>query len=84
MPRRGLSQEKIDAVWAHMPPPQLEADEQVVYDMCNAVHKDQNVSPNLRAHAHNVIGEQATMDAIAICGYYALLAMILNSRPLDP
>jgi 4-carboxymuconolactone decarboxylase len=76
----GLSQEKIDAVWAHVPPPRLEADEQVIYDMCNALHKDQNVWPNLRAHAHTVIGEQATIDAMAICGYYALLAMILNSR----
>ena len=77
----GLSQEKIDAVWAHVPPPHLEADEQVVYDLCTALHKDQNVSPSLRARAHEVIGEQATMDAMAICGYYALLAMILNSRP---
>jgi 4-carboxymuconolactone decarboxylase len=77
----GLSLEKIDAVWAQVPPPQLEHDEQVVYDLCNALHKDHNVRPNLRARAHEVIGEQATIDAIALCGYYALLAMILNSRP---
>jgi 4-carboxymuconolactone decarboxylase len=76
----GLSQEKIDAVWAHVPPPGLEHDEQVVYDLCNALHKDQNVWPALRSKAHAVIGEKATMDAMAICGYYALLAMVLNSR----
>jgi 4-carboxymuconolactone decarboxylase len=80
----GLSQEKIDAVWAHIPPPELENDEQIVYDLCNALHKDQNVSPNLRARTHEVIGEQGTIDAMAICGYYALLAMILNSRPPEP
>lgn len=77
----GLSQEKIDAVWARVPPPGLEHDEQVVYEVCNALHQDHHVSPNLRARAHAVIGEQATIDLIAICGYYALLAMILNSRP---
>jgi 4-carboxymuconolactone decarboxylase len=80
----GLSQEKIDAIWAHTPPPSLEADEQLVYDLCNALHEDRSVSPTLRARAHEVIGEQATVDAIAICGYYALLAMILNSRIPDP
>lgn len=80
----GVSQEKIDAVWAHVPPPHLFTDEQVVYDLCIALHKDQNVGPNLRARAHQVIGERATMDAIAICGYYALLAMILNSSALIP
>ena len=64
----------------HIPPPDLENDEQVVYDLCNALHKDQTSGRTLRARAHEVIGEQATIDAIAICGYYALLAMILNSR----
>ena len=80
----GLSQEKIDAVWAHVRPPQLAADEQIVYDLCMALHNDRKVAPALRARSHQVIGEQATMDAVAICGYYALLAMILNSRPPIP
>ena len=80
----GLSKEKIEAVWAHAPPPSLENDEKVVYDLCNALHKDQCVRPALRARAHEVIGEQATIDAMAICGYYALLAMILNSRIPNP
>ena len=80
----GLAREKIDAVWAHVPPPHLEADEQVVYDLCIALHKDHCASANLRARCHGVIGEQATMDAMAICGYYALLAMILNSRARIP
>jgi len=80
----GLSQQKIDAVWAHVPPPHLEPDEQVVYDLCTALHRDQNVGPSLRARAHEVIGKQATIDAMAICGYYALLAMILNSSAPIP
>ena len=80
----GLSQKQIDAVWARVPPAHLEADEHVVYDLCIALHKDQKVGLGLRARAHEVIGEQATIDAMAICGYYALLAMILNSRPLIP
>jgi 4-carboxymuconolactone decarboxylase len=76
----GISQEKIDAVWAHVPPPDLDQDERLVYDLCSALHKEQRVGPALRARAHELLGEQATMDAMAICGYYALLAMVLNSR----
>ena len=71
-------------MWGHVPLPHLETDEQIVYDVCNALHDDQHVWPSLRARAHEVIGERATMDAIAICGYYALLAMILNSRRPAP
>ncbi len=41
----GLSQETIDALWARIPPPHLEADEQVVYDLCTALHKDQQRRP---------------------------------------
>jgi len=27
------------------------------------------------------VGEQGVIDAIGICGYYAMLAMVLHSRP---
>ena len=33
-----------------------------------------------RQRASIVLGEQGTIDAVAICGYYALLAMVLNSQ----
>jgi hypothetical protein len=26
------------------------------------------------------LGEQGAMDAVGLCGYYALLAMVLNSQ----
>ena len=76
----GIPQPIIDAIWAHVPLTNLDSDEQVLYEMCLALHRDHAVSPPLRAAAQAVLGEQATIDAIAICGYYALLAMVLNSR----
>lgn len=76
----GITQDTLDAVWAQTPPASLATDEQITYDLCTALHTNREVRPDLRARAHEVIGEQATVDAIAICGYYALLAMILNSR----
>ena len=75
----GVSQAIVDAIWAHIPPPGLDAEQQVLYELCVALHRDQSMSPDLRARAHAALGEQATMDAIGICGYYAMLAMVLNS-----
>lgn len=77
--KAGVTQPIIDAIWAHIPPSGLDAEQHVLYELCIALHRDQNVSPALRARAHAVLGEQATMDAIGICGYYAMLAMVLNA-----
>ncbi|MBY0492717.1 MAG: carboxymuconolactone decarboxylase family protein [Cyanobacteria bacterium] len=79
--KAGVPQAVIDAIWAHTPPPHLDAGQQVLYDLCITLHRERGVSPTLRHQTQAVLGEQGTIDAIAICGYYALLAMILNSKP---
>ena len=78
--KAGVSQSIIDAIWAHIPPAGLDAEQQVLHDLCVSLHREQTIPPDLRARAHAILGEQATMDAIGICGYYAMLAMVLNSR----
>lgn len=79
--KAGVPQAVIDAIWAHIPPAALDHEQQALYDLCIALHRERAVSAALRERSQAVIGEQATMDAIAICGYYALLAMVLNSQP---
>jgi len=44
------------------------------------LHRDRTVFRALHDRVQVALGEQATMDAIAICGYYAMLAMVLNSQ----
>ena len=78
--KAGVAQGVIDAVWAHIPPMDLDREQQALYDLCIALHRERTVSPALREQTQVVLGEQATIDAIAICGYYAMLAMVLNSR----
>jgi 4-carboxymuconolactone decarboxylase len=78
--REGVSQPVIDAIWARIPPPSLDPEQQALYDLCIALHRDRTVPASLRQRSHAILGEQATIDAIAICGYYALLAMVLNAR----
>ena len=78
--KAGVPQGVIDAIWAHIPPPGLDGDQQALYDLCIALHRERAVAAPLRERAQAVLGEQGTLDAIAICGYYALLAMVLNAR----
>jgi 4-carboxymuconolactone decarboxylase len=76
----GLPQTVLDALWAGETPQDLDTEQQAVYDLCSALHRDRTVFPALRDHARATLGEQGAMDAIAICGYYSLLAMVLNSQ----
>ena len=70
----------IDAVWAHIPPSGLDREQQALYELCIALHRERAVTPALRERTQSILGEQATIDAIAICGYYAMLAMVLNAK----
>jgi len=78
--KAGWSQPELDAVWRGERPNDLEAEAAALYDVCVALHKDRLLPPATRARAEAALGDQSVLDAIAICGYYALLAMILNAR----
>ena len=76
----GIPQPVMDAIWAGITPPHLDADLKVLYDLCTELHRDRSVSPATHRRAIATFGDQGTIDAIGICGYYALLAMVLNSQ----
>jgi len=44
----------------------------------SSVHAGGREAEAVRARAVQVVGEQGVIDAIGICGYYAMLAMVLN------
>jgi 4-carboxymuconolactone decarboxylase len=75
----GIPQSVLDAVWAGHRPDALDHDQQALYDLCTELHRDRRLSDTTHARAQAELGEHGTIDAIAICGYYALLAMVLNS-----
>ena len=80
--KAGIPQATLDALWSGATPPNLDPDQQALYDLCTELHRDRRVTPATRDRAVAALGEQGTMDAIGICGYYALLAMVLNRAPL--
>jgi 4-carboxymuconolactone decarboxylase len=76
----GIPQRVLDAIWKGESPGALDPQQQALHDLCAAVHRDRTVFPPLHDRAVAALGEQGALDAIAICGYYALLAMVLNSQ----
>jgi len=78
--KAGIPQSVIDALWSRQRPHGLSADQESLYELCVSLHRNHKPAPELVARAEAALGKQATMDAIGICGYYALLAMVLNSR----
>lgn len=76
----GIPQAVLDAIWKGDSPDDLDDEQQALHDLCVAVHRDRTVLPALRDRAAAALGEQGVLDAIGICGYYSLLAMVLNSH----
>ncbi|MGH9217877.1 MAG: carboxymuconolactone decarboxylase family protein [Vicinamibacterales bacterium] len=76
----GIPRSVLDAVWKGEAPDGLDIQQQAVHDLSIAVHRDRTIFRALHDRAQAALGEQGTIDAIAICGYYALLAMVLNAQ----
>jgi len=76
--KAGVAQATVDALAAGQPPNGLAEDEAALYDFCRAVHAGGREAEAVRARAVQAVGEQGVIDAIGICGYYAMLAMVLN------
>ena len=82
----GVAQSTLDALAAGQRPEDLVEDEAALYDFCRAVHERTHPGEALHARAVQAVGKQAVIDALGICGYYAMLAMVLNveNRPWAP
>ena len=78
--KAGIPQVTLDALWAGDAPKDLDTEGQALYDLCTALHRDRTVFPALRDRARAALGQQGLIDATGICGYYGLLAMVLNSN----
>lgn len=77
--REGIAPEAVAAIALCEKPPALQEDEAVVYDFCTELHRKKQVADATWDRAIAAFGEQGTVDLIAICGYYAYLAMVMNA-----
>ena len=74
----GLSADLVGAIARGRRPDGMDEDEAPVYDLCLEIHRVKTVTDAVYARAVERLGEQAVVDAIGICGYYTLLAMVMN------
>ena len=74
----GLSTTVIAAIAARRQPQAMQADEAVVHEFCRELHDRHAVSDDTYAAALRLLGAQGVMDLCGVCGYYGLLALIMN------
>ena len=74
----GLSPNVAQAVREGRRPDGMTVEQQIIYDFCTEVHSNGQVCDVTYDKAKNAFGEQGVIDITTICGYYSLLAMVMN------
>ena len=76
--KAGLKPEIAQAIADGRRPTGMAQDEEVVYDLLTEALQNRSVSDVTYERGLKQFGEQNLVDLLAIAGYYALLAMLLN------
>lgn len=82
--KNGLSREIAKALALGQRPPGMSDDEQIVYDFCDELHRNQSVSDATYAKAVAKFGEQGVIDMTSVNGYYTWFAMVMNAVRATP
>lgn len=80
----GVEPAVADAIAEGRRPPQLSGEQEILYDLCTELLQQQGVSDAVYARALAAFGEKGIVEAIAITGYYSMLAMVLNTARTPP
>jgi 4-carboxymuconolactone decarboxylase len=76
--REGVCAALIEALSRRERPAAMAADEAAVYDTSIQLHRERRIDDATWARALALFGESGVVDLIAVNGYYALLAMVMN------
>lgn len=83
--RLGLAEDAIMAIAAQQRPARLDADEALVHDFCCGMCADGRVDDDVFERAEQRFGRAVIIDLVAVCGYYAMLALGINvTQPPQP
>lgn len=77
--KAGVSLTSIKAIADGRRPSGLPEDEAVLYDLCRELHARRPVPADVYERAVTLLGEQRVIDAVGLCGYYSMLAMVLHT-----
>jgi 4-carboxymuconolactone decarboxylase len=76
--KAGLNAEVARAVAEGRKPQGTSEEEEIIYEFCTELHRNQSVSDATYARALAKFGEQGVIDLVGVNGYYTFLAMVLN------
>jgi 4-carboxymuconolactone decarboxylase len=84
--KEGLNPEIALAIADGRRPGGMPADEELVYDFCTELLRNQSVSDPTYARAVARFGEQGTIEMVGVAAYYTFQSMVLNTArtPLPP
>ncbi len=82
--KAGVKPKTIADLRAGREPKSAPKDERAIYELIQELYKTRRVSDRTYKRVHALIGEQATVELVGICGYYALISMTLNTFNMLP
>ena len=83
--KAGVKDKTIADLKAGREPKSAPKDERAIYAFVQELYKTRRVSDRTYKRLNALIGDQATVELVGICGYYALISMTLNVfRMLPP
>jgi len=74
----GISAEIVAAIAEDRRPDGLSPVQAAVYDFCIELHEEGRVSDAMFQRALDLMDRRRLIDLIGLCGYYTLIAMVLN------
>ena len=79
----GVAKATIEAIKDGEAPPDLAADEQMIYDVAIALVHNRRLEDALYQRAVDLLGTQALVELVGTMGYYTLVSMTLNAFEVD-
>ncbi|MET0962559.1 MAG: carboxymuconolactone decarboxylase family protein [Noviherbaspirillum sp.] len=76
--KAGLSPEVAKAVAEGRRPAGMAADEEMIYDFIDELHRNKSVSDPTYLRVQQKFGDRGVIDLVGLNGYYSTLAAILN------
>lgn len=80
----GISEASILEIQESREPRSLTPLHHAVYLFCTEIMREKQVSDMVFNQVEQALGKHGALDLLGLCGYYSMLAMMLNSAQLMP
>ncbi|WP_267381425.1 MULTISPECIES: carboxymuconolactone decarboxylase family protein [unclassified Sphingomonas] len=81
----GVLPDTLEALRNGFPHPAMADDELLIFRFCVTLDRERRIDDPLYGAALELLGERGLIELIGLCGYYAMLAMVMNvaRTPVD-